>query len=504
MKSVTASTVLLLLLGSQLCAQSNYAYTEKKDSLFSETLQEKRPLFIYLPEGYDKEDVRYPVIYILDGETRCTHGVPTIRFISAEGLMPKAIVVGIPNTNRERDFLPGRDKNPPTGDGANNFLQFITKDLFSYIEKQYKADSYRILVGHSYGGLFAMHALLTQPDAFEAFIMIDPSFWFGSRMMVKNAGDFLAKRQSFPKSVYISGIEGRNWHGMANDAMDSVLKASAPKDMRWKAVPYANENHGSVTFKTIYDGLRFVFSDYRTNIGQLIPDKGMIVKDKPYNVALFTDLETMYYTLDGTAPTTTSQKAEADSTNRMMITIDKACTLNISQVSRYQGGKIITGKYDYAEPFEAVKKAGKLTQGLRYKAYEGNWDKLPDFSLLKPYATGTVKNFTLPDSTRKDYFGVQYEGFIFASEEGYYDIALNSDDGSRLFINSKLIIDNDGLHGSNDWPAYRMYLKKGYHSLQVDFFEKNGGEVIGLEFMKYPWIGNPDLKIPDELLFYQK
>jgi predicted alpha/beta superfamily hydrolase len=501
MKSITAIAIILFMFGFQLRAQTNYAYTEKKDTLFSEILKEKRPLLIYLPEGYDTTDIKYPVIYILDGDSRSTHGVPTVRFISANGLMPKAIVVGIPNTNRERDFLPGRDKNPPTGDGANNFLQFITKDLFTYIEKQYKADSFRILIGHSYGGLFAMHALITQPDAFEAFIMIDPSFWYGSRMMVKKAGDFFAKQQTLPKIVYISGNEGEAWHGMANDAMDSVLKAVAPKDLRWKTVAYANENHGSVPFKTIYDGLRFIFNDYRTNIGQLIPDKGMILKDKPYNVTFFTELETLYYTVDGTKPTKTSLKIQPDTSHKAVIPIDKACTLNISAASRYQGVKMITGKYEFGEPFEAVKKTGKLKNGLRYKAYEGNWDKLPDFSQLKPYATGMVKNFTFPDSTKKDFFGVQYEGYILAAEEGYYDIALNSDDGSRLYIDSRLIINNDGLHGSDDWPVYRMYLKKGYHSIRVDFFEKNGGEVIRLEFLKYPWTGEPDLKIPDELLF---
>ena len=66
---------------------------------------------IYLPEGYEKDSIRYPVIYIIDGETRCTHAVPTVRFISSEGLMPKSIIVGIPNVNRNRDFLPAIRRN---------------------------------------------------------------------------------------------------------------------------------------------------------------------------------------------------------------------------------------------------------------------------------------------------------------------------------------------------------------------------------------------------------
>jgi predicted alpha/beta superfamily hydrolase len=499
---VTALWFAFTLLCSCLQAQSGYAYTEKKDSLFSETLKENRLLSLYLPEGYEKDSIRYPVIYIIDGETRCTHAVPTVRFISSEGLMPKSIIVGIPNVNRNRDFLPAIRQNPSAKDSADNFLQFITAELFPYIEKQYRADSYRILIGHSYGGLFAMHALLSQPDAFEGYIMIDPSFWYGSNRMISRAGDFFSRQVTFPKSMYIAGIEGNAWQFMGNQAMDSVLRITAPRDFQWKTFAYANENHGSVTFKTIYDGLRFIFSDYNNNIGALIPMKGMVVKDKMYDVTLFTSLKTIYYTTDGTRPLAGARKLEADTTGKAVIHIDKPTTLNIVSTTRYEASRMITGEYKAGNPFESVKKTGKLLNGIRYKAFEGTWDSLPDFSKQKPYATGIVKNFTFPDSAKKDNFGIQYDGYLYAGEEGYYDIGLNSDDGSRLFINNELLLDNDGLHAAGSWLAYRVYLNKGYHAIHVDFFEKTGEEVLGLEFIKYPWNGEPDGKIPDELLFY--
>ena len=83
-------------------------------------------------------------------------------------------------------------------------------------------------------------------------------------------------------------------------------------------------------------------------------------------------------------------------------------------------------------------------------------------------------------------------------------MGLNSDDGSRLFINNEPILEYDGLHAANSWKSYRLYLKKGYHALHVDFFEKGGDEALRLEFMKVPWNGEPDGKIPDELLFYKE
>jgi predicted alpha/beta superfamily hydrolase len=501
-KHLTALIIVATLICSNIHAQSGYAYIEKKDSLFSETLQENRPLSIYLPEGYDKDSVRYPVIYIIDGETRCTHSVPTVRFITSEGLMPKAIIVGIPNVNRNRDFLPGIRQNPSVRDSADNFLQFITAELFRYIEKQYHAGPYRILIGHSYGGLFAMHALISQPDAFGGYIMIDPSFWYGSNRMISRAGDFFSRQPTLPKSIYIAGVEGNAWQSMGNHAMDSVLKVAAPKDLQWKTFAYANENHGSVTFKTVYDGLRFIFSDYNNNIGDLIPVKGMIIKDKPYDVTLFTSIKTLYYTTDGTRPVAGARKLEPDTAGKAVIPIDKPCTLNIVSSTRYEASRMITGEYKAADPFEPVKKPGKLVNGLRYKAYEGTWDSLPDFSNLKPYAEGMVKNFVFPDSVKKDNFGVQYDGYLYAADDGYYDIGLDSDDGSRLFIHNELMLDNDGLHAAGSWKSYRLYLKKGYHAIHVDFFEKTGDEVLRLEFLKYPWAGEPDGKIQDEVLFY--
>jgi hypothetical protein len=228
----------------------------------------------------------------------------------------------------------------------------------------------------------------------------------------------------------------------------------------------------------------------------------MIVKDKFYDATLFTSLKTVYYTTDGTRPVTGAQKLEADTTGKAIIPIEKPTTLNIVSSTRYEATRMITGEYKAGNPFEPAKKTGKLLNGLRYKAFEGTWDSLPDFSKLKPYAAGVVKNFLFPDSSKKDNFGVQYDGYLYAGEEGYYDIGLNSDDGSRLFINSELLLDNDGLHAAGAWLSYRIYLKKGYHAIHVDFFEKTGDEVLELEFFKYPWVGEPDGKIPDELLFY--
>jgi predicted alpha/beta superfamily hydrolase len=505
MKRILFSAAVAVLFCISIDGQLNYGYSENRDTLFSSALNEKRPLTIYLPEGYEKEKIHYPVIYILDADTRCPHGVPTIGFLSSSELMPKAIVIGIPNVDRERDFLPGRIQKPPTGDGADNFLRFISEELFPYIDSRYRSENFRVLIGHSFGGVFAMHTLLSRPDAFDAFIIIDPSLWYDSEKLISLAAEFFTTHPSFPKSLYISGNKGDEWHNMRNDAIDSVLHASAPVDLRWKTMAYENENHGSVTFKTIYDGLKFVFNDYRSDIGMLVPERGMIVKNRPYYITINSELKTLLYIEDGSDPSKEPMVIKTDSNHVAMLPIDKACTVTLSASSHYEQSGKLTGRYDYGIPMEPSIRTGSLTNGLQFKLFEGNWDKLPDFTKLKPYAWGVTNNFAIPGEAKKDFFGVEYEGFILIAEEGYYDIVLNSDDGSRLLIDKRLIIDNDGLHGAEKVCVYRLYLKPGYHSVQVDYFEKNGNEELNLELLKYPWgVGSVDMEIPDEQLFYNE
>jgi predicted alpha/beta superfamily hydrolase len=487
--------ILFVAITASVSGQMTVGELEKKDTLFSTILNEKRPLRIYLPDDYKKDSIRYPVIYLLDGEWRFVHGTSTVRFLSAEGFMPNAIVVGIPNVARERDLLPDK--------GADLYRDFIIKELIPSIEKQYRADTFRILIGHSYGGVFAMHMLTTRPQVFSGYIMIDPAFSYQNRMMIQNSAKFLSQQKSLAKSVYISGNEGAAWKNMSVEAIDSVLKADAPADLLWKTYAYANETHVSVAFKTIYDGLRFIFQDYRKNIGQIIPHNGMFVPGKPYDVLVTSDISALYYTTNGTNPTKQSPQITMDpSTHFAMLPVKEPSVVKISTASAFAGATIGSANFVEAQPMEPVKKPGKIMQGIRYKAYAGTWEKLPDFSTLKPYASGTLSNFVMPDSTIKTGFGVQYTGYIKATEEGYYDLAISSNDGSRLYVNDKMLIDLDGIHNSDDMKVYRVYLKAGYHQIRVDYFNKGGDPSLVMEFLKYPWtLQQVDMKISEQDLF---
>jgi len=145
--------------------------------LHSTILNEDRPFLIYLPDGYARSEEHFPVLYLLDGVDHFHHVTGLVQFMAARQLMPEVIVVALANTDRNRDFLPTPDPSGriPSAGGADNFLKFLRDELLPFIDQNFRTYSYRILVGHSYGGLLTIYALLNQPDLFQAHLAISPT-----------------------------------------------------------------------------------------------------------------------------------------------------------------------------------------------------------------------------------------------------------------------------------------------------------------------------------------
>lgn len=118
-------------------------------------------------------------------------------------------------------------------------------------------------------------------------------------------------------------------------------------------------------------------------------------------------------------------------------------------------------------------KPDTVSGNVSYKYYEGANSKLPDFSKLKPINSGTIKNFKLDVAKVKDNFSFLYEGYIKIDVAGSYTFGLNSDDGSKLFIDSLLVVDHDGLHSAS-YKEKAIDLTKGIHRIEVQYFEAGG------------------------------
>ncbi len=230
--------------------------------LTSDALDEERKVFIYLPDGYHQSEIAYPVLYLLDGGTHFIHGSGIVQFLSVNGMMPQTIVVAIPNTARGRDFTPTVEEGRQVGGGAENFLDFLQKELIPLIDNKYRTQEYRILFGHSLTGMFSVYTFATRPNLFNAYIAASPYLMYDNNYTVKKAAELLNKDVVAKKTLYITiGDEPRYFESL--DELTANLKKVDRPCFEWKYVKMDKDNHGSVVHKTIYDGLEFIFSGWQ-------------------------------------------------------------------------------------------------------------------------------------------------------------------------------------------------------------------------------------------------
>ncbi len=140
-----------------------------------------------------------------------------------------------------------------------------------------------------------------------------------------------------------------------------------------------------------------------------------------------------------------------------------------------------------------------LLPGLRYACYEAVLDDdLPAYDKAEPKARGVTPKIDVSVRTRDDQFSLRFDGIIWLPEAGEYSFYTTSDDGSRLYVDGQLVVDNGGLHGPEE-KSGTVRLAVGGHRLTVTFFEQGGGEVVTAA-----WQGPGVTKqeIPPEVLFH--
>jgi alpha-L-fucosidase len=200
----------------------------------------------------------------------------------------------------------------------------------------------------------------------------------------------------------------------------------------------------------------------------------------------------IHYTLDGTDPAAGSPEAIQP------IILDKTTVVS---ARCFRDGKAVSGiiskEFRKIKPLAAVN-VSDPKPGILYKYFEGDWDLLPEFASLQTKSDGVLNSFTLKSMLTDDYFGFEYTGYIRLPQTGMYEFSTVSDDGSRLYIGDKLVVDNDGLHGSEEKTGV-IGLAKGFHPIRVTYFEKTGGNELSVLY-RGPDITNQE--IPGTLLFH--
>ena len=262
---------LVFILHITLFAYAQDITIGKQEVIHSQILNEDRTIWIGLPDGYSETN-HYPVFYLLDGPGHFQHTTGSAKFLQNNQRAPGVIVVGISNTDRTRDLTPPAITDNLTDEdgipfdytqagGADKFLSFIETELMPHIDSAYSTADYKILIGHSLGGLFAVHAMLVEPDLFDGYIVISPSLWFDQQSFLPKAEEVLRENEDLKSSFYMTmGNEGGEMLGGAMKL--AALMEEHADNMHWKFQPMPQESHGTVPYRSTYDGMEFIFSDW--------------------------------------------------------------------------------------------------------------------------------------------------------------------------------------------------------------------------------------------------
>ncbi|BAP30922.1 putative hydrolase of alpha/beta superfamily [Chryseobacterium sp. StRB126] len=270
----------------------------EKQTLFSKVLNENREIWVHLPKTYNDTTInpaKYPVIYLLDGEINFEYYTGLTDFIARTPYadIPECIVVGIKNTERTRDLTPTKSQkksplNPAVtlfadSGGSENFVKFMQEELKPFISKNYRTQEYSVLVGHSFGGLFAINAFLTHPEYFNAYVANDPSLWWDNEVTLSRTQAYLEKNKKFPanKSLYVSQADNeeqqKNWNSDMTQAIEKfkgIIENNGT--LNYKHSFFEGETHGTVSYPGNYEALKFIFKGFRTDIKQLAKNPDLL------------------------------------------------------------------------------------------------------------------------------------------------------------------------------------------------------------------------------------
>ena len=218
------------------------------------------------------------------------------------------------------------------------------------------------------------------------------------------------------------------------------------------------------------------------------PFRGTVPDGGKVSILVDTGDAEIFYTLDGSQPTCESTRYEGP------FTIDQPCTV---RAVAYKNGNygMTASNFLYAALPE-----GKAA--VQYKLWRNVYDVvLPDFSRLgKPAAQGYISAFSLEDvpfEANEDDFAIIFSSKMDVKEAGTYKFELSSDDGAKLFIDGKCVVDNDGSH-TLQTKYGTVRLEPALHDIRIEYFEDCEGQYL---YLNYGLDGAPLRPFyPDELV----
>ena len=277
-----------------------YAQTNSKitigviETIQSKILDEKRDCWVYVPHCDQNEKPskqRYPVVYLLDGDEHFYSLVGITNHLGKNAICPEMIIVGIVNTNRTRDLTPSRVNPDPASkdrslqddnEGGDKFMAFIERELMPYIDAKYPTEPYKMLMGHSLGGLTAMNTLMHHPDLFNSYVAIEPAMLDDGKNLLQ-ASKSLLSTKDLSRNFLFLGIANTMEPGMdtikvktdtdrSTEHIRAIMELSknladnSQNHLNYNYKYYNVESHNTIPLIATYDALHSIFNFYELKI----------------------------------------------------------------------------------------------------------------------------------------------------------------------------------------------------------------------------------------------
>ena len=234
-------------------------------------------LHVNLPQHYSDTSKTFPVVYLLDSQW----DFPLVTAIYGDqyydGFMPSTIIVGItwggenPNYDKRRAFdLTPTDNGQPTQFGnAEKYLSFIKREAIPFIDSKYRTNKNdRTLAGHSFGGLFTLYALFTEPDLFNRYIAGSPAWAWDKSSLYKYMEKFSKINLSHPIKVYAFMGEYEDVPGF--EKLAASIRDCKIKGLELETQIVKGSGHAGTKPEGYNRGLQYSFKRLSLNIDRKI------------------------------------------------------------------------------------------------------------------------------------------------------------------------------------------------------------------------------------------
>ena len=247
--------------GATAQAQGTDIVIGKSLPLASKVLNRELTVLISLPEGYDGGTASYAVLYDLNGFL-FTYDRGTVELLARLTEMPNMIVVGVPPLENGYVPMPFEDRKEIPA-RADLSIRFLKEELIPFVEKNYRTNAFRVLYGHSVGGLFTMYTLFNVPSLFTAYIAGSPWFQTNDQYWLKNI-EKMAKERTFDGKFLFMTV-GKGEAQLTIDTykeLEKWMNGNPLSGLTWKSA-WLEGDHGSMVGRNIYDGLAFIFGGWK-------------------------------------------------------------------------------------------------------------------------------------------------------------------------------------------------------------------------------------------------